>query len=65
MKDRLSICRDADCPQCGFPETFAEGPADGVPDVLGCRKCGWREPVVADQRQRELDELGPDSPPDR
>lgn len=43
--DRLCIVRDEDCPKCGFPETFAEGPETTGPDVLGCRKCGWRSPI--------------------
>lgn len=40
-----SICRDEDCPQCGWPETYAEvdftRPTPGA-DAIGCRKCGWR-----------------------
>lgn len=42
---RLSIARDEDCPSCGWPETYAEGPDDGAPDVIGCRKCGWQTNV--------------------
>jgi hypothetical protein len=44
--ERLAIVRDEDCPQCGWPETYAEGPEDGRPDVIGCRKCGWEESIA-------------------
>lgn len=44
--DRISICRDEDCPRCGFPETYAECTPDG-PKLFGCRKCGWSEAVPA------------------
>lgn len=42
----ISICRDEDCPACGWPETFARGPLESGPDTLGCRKCGWRQAVT-------------------
>jgi hypothetical protein len=41
--DTISICRDEECPACGWPETYAEG-VDVVasgPTHVGCRKCGW------------------------
>lgn len=44
---RLSIVRDEDCPECGFPETYAEGPETSGPDVIGCRKCGWQQSIAA------------------
>lgn len=43
----MSICRDEDCPCCGWPETYAEGTAEHGPERVGCRKCGWRAEVVA------------------
>lgn len=40
-----SLCRDEDCPECGWPETYAEvdlsAETPGA-DAIGCRKCGWR-----------------------
>jgi hypothetical protein len=41
VNDVLCICRDEDCPECGWPETYAEFGAG--PMVIGCRKCGWRD----------------------
>ena len=42
----ISVCRDVDCPECGWPETYSEvDPASPLAPVLlatGCRKCGWR-----------------------
>lgn len=39
------ICRDEDCPNCSWPETYAEvdfsKPTPGA-DAIGCSKCGWR-----------------------
>jgi hypothetical protein len=49
MDDRtvLSVCRDEDCPACGWPETYAEGPFDGGPTRIGCRHCGWWKALAA------------------
>lgn len=41
--ETIAICRDENCPKCGWPETYAEGPFDSGPTHIGCRKCGWRE----------------------
>lgn len=42
---RTSLLRDKDCPECGWPETYAEvdlsAETPGA-DAIGCRKCGWR-----------------------
>lgn len=38
--ERMRICRDADCPSCGWPETYVEGTWERGPERLGCRKCG-------------------------
>lgn len=39
------LCRDVDCPECGWPETYAEvdfdKPTPGA-DAIGCNNCGWR-----------------------
>jgi hypothetical protein len=47
--DRLRICLDHNCPACDWPETWGEGAfVDdklGAPDVLGCSRCGWRQPL--------------------
>lgn len=43
--DIVSICRDEDCPECGWPETYSEvDMAAERPEAfaIGCRKCGWR-----------------------
>lgn len=37
----MRIVQDADCPECGWPETYAEG--EERPERLGCSKCGWSE----------------------
>lgn len=43
----FTICRDEDCPQCGWPETFTEiDPAGPYPIAVGCRQCGWRSELV-------------------
>lgn len=49
LTGRLSIVRDEDCPQCGYPETYAAGPEATGPDVLGCRKCGWSTAIASSQ----------------
>lgn len=40
------ICRDEDCPSCGWPGTFAEvdleRPTPGA-DAFGCSQCSWRQ----------------------
>jgi rubredoxin len=39
------ITRDEDCPNCGFPETYAEvnlSVRNPGAEAIGCRKCGWR-----------------------
>lgn len=41
----MRLCRDEDCPKCGWGETYSEvrdEPPIG-PVVIGCNKCGWRE----------------------
>lgn len=41
----VRICRDQDCPDCGYPETFAEVDftlAEPGARALGCDRCGWR-----------------------
>lgn len=43
--ETITIARDEDCPECGFPETFAEGILSCGPFRFGCRKCGWRSPI--------------------
>lgn len=43
----LSICRDEDCPQCGWPETYAECTIERGPERIGCHKCGWVEELPA------------------
>ena len=45
MTELTNFVRDEDCPQCGFPETYAAvavemGPEHN-PRTVGCRKCGW------------------------
>ena len=45
--DHACICRDEDCPSCGWPETYAEGTWSAGPTKVGCRKCGWSAPVIA------------------
>lgn len=43
--ETISICRDEDCPLCGWPETYTDVNLDGqslVAKAVGCRKCGWR-----------------------
>lgn len=45
MSDTTRICRDVDCPQCGFPETYAEVDLDQETpgaNAIGCSRCGWR-----------------------
>lgn len=42
----LTICRDEDCPTCGWPETYAEGTVEDGPESVGCRKCGWTAAVL-------------------
>ena len=39
----ISICRDEDCPECEWPETYAAGTMENGPDRIGCRKCGWTQ----------------------
>jgi hypothetical protein len=39
----MRICRDEDCPNCGWPETYVEG--ETSPERMGCNKCGWSIPV--------------------
>lgn len=43
--ETVRICRDEDCPECGWPETYAEvmldAPTPGA-NAIGCSKCGWR-----------------------
>lgn len=39
---RISICRDTSCPECRWPETYAEGFEQVGVDTIGCRKCGWK-----------------------
>jgi len=44
----IRVCRDEDCPECGWPETYAEVDIlTGTPCVLalGCSKCGWKVEV--------------------
>jgi hypothetical protein len=39
------LCRDEDCPKCGWPETYAEVDFSILTpgaDAIGCNKCGWR-----------------------
>lgn len=41
-----AIVRDEDCPECGYPETYAEGTTfENGPDRIGCRKCGWTQEI--------------------
>jgi hypothetical protein len=47
--ETVALLRDEDCPECGWPETYAEiDPSQAVPgaDAIGCRKCGWRVEAV-------------------
>lgn len=40
----MKICRDEDCPACGWPETYTEVEGDQPPFNLvgyGCSHCGW------------------------
>ena len=40
------ICRDEDCPACGWPETYYElMTLDGSVGQIGCSKCGWVDAV--------------------
>lgn len=41
----MRLCRDEDCPECGWPETYVEGEA--APERIGCSKCGWSTTVDA------------------
>lgn len=55
MSDTLSLCRDEDCPECGWPETYAEiDPSAETPgaDAIGCRKCGWRVESIPESEWR-------------
>jgi hypothetical protein len=47
----LHICRDEDCPECGWPETYYEV-AEDTPGALaiGCSKCGWRQANAVRER---------------
>jgi hypothetical protein len=41
----IRLCRDESCPECGYPETYAEvDPGTDIPgaDAIGCNSCGWR-----------------------
>lgn len=40
----MRLCRDEDCPTCGWPETYSEVPDTGdlILVAVGCSKCGWR-----------------------
>lgn len=42
----LSITRDEDCPECGWPETYVKGTLAAGPERVGCRKCGWSAAAV-------------------
>lgn len=46
MTTPLSTCRDENCPECDWPETYAEGTIEEGPKFLGCRKCGWRQEIA-------------------
>jgi hypothetical protein len=52
------ICRDEDCPECGWPETYAEvdfdKPTPGA-DAIGCSRCGWR--VEAEEPAKPTSEV--------
>lgn len=42
--DLVNLCRDDDCPKCGYPETYSTvDMTGGWPTLLaiGCRSCGW------------------------
>lgn len=59
MTELVSVCRDEDCPRCGWPETYAEiNPDADTPgaEAIGCRKCGWRQPAD-EQHAHTLDAL--------
>jgi len=43
LPDPMAFCRDEDCPECGWPETYSEVAGDPFFLVaIGCRKCQWR-----------------------
>lgn len=47
MSDVVKICRDEDCPECGWPETYSEVDiSEPNPQLLGigCSNCGWHKP---------------------
>jgi hypothetical protein len=44
----LRICRDEDCPNCGYPETATVcNILNGAPNPIGinCSKCGWYKKI--------------------
>lgn len=47
MKTILTrIARDEDCPECDWPETYAEVDLEASTpraQAIGCSKCGWRQ----------------------
>ncbi len=59
--DVIRMCRDVDCPCCGFPETYAEvdfsAPTPG-PMKLGCTRqsdpCGWTRQLRCPHCYRDI-----------
>lgn len=47
--ETVLVCRDQNCPSCGWPETYTRVETRGdrgrlVPMGVGCRKCGYYQP---------------------
>lgn len=60
MTELVSVCRDEDCPRCGWPETYAEiNPEAETPgaEAIGCRNCGWREAAGGEHHAHTLQAL--------
>jgi hypothetical protein len=55
--ETTSICRDEDCPRCGWPETYYEVDSHDIFAVafIGCRKCGWRSTHLGAAKVEEDD----------
>jgi hypothetical protein len=56
MEPDLRVCRDEDCPGCGWPETVAVGRDwKAGPTRIECGRqtpCGWSVPVAGEEKAR-------------
>lgn len=53
----IRLCRDEDCPECGWPETYSEVYPSPVLLAIGCNKCGWSTRGDEERRQLIRDEI--------